>query len=201
MSIVCARSLRRLAAWLLIVEQLLVGAGVALPCPAAAAGSAERFPCEHCGCGCRSAEQCWAHCCCFTAQEKVAWAKRNGVAVPEYAVAAARAETAAAEKPKCRHCVRRADSQAKSSSAGPCSRARHDQARTEKRHPTGLSLLNALRCHGSTEFWQAAGASWPGDWPAGPGLVFPELGRILPRPFLKELFLGAAPPTPPPKQG
>ena len=43
------------------------------------------FPCQHCGCGCKNAEQCWISCCCFTPSEKLAWAKRNGVTPPAYA--------------------------------------------------------------------------------------------------------------------
>lgn len=42
----------------------------------------EPFPCQHRACGCRSAKQCWKKCCCFTNEQKVAWAKKNGVKVP-----------------------------------------------------------------------------------------------------------------------
>jgi hypothetical protein len=44
------------------------------------------FPCQHCACGCKSAEQCWKNCCCFSPTEKAAWAKKNGVTPPSYAV-------------------------------------------------------------------------------------------------------------------
>jgi hypothetical protein len=44
----------------------------------------EPFPCQAHGCGCSSAFQCWTNCCCFTQAEKLAWAARQGVAVPEY---------------------------------------------------------------------------------------------------------------------
>jgi hypothetical protein len=200
MSSVRVSNVRRLAAGLLIVQQLLTGTGVALPIPAAAARSAERYPCEDCSCGCQSAEQCWRNCCCHTTQQKIAWAKQHGVAVPEFVLAAAREETAAVEKPKCRHCVRRADTQTNVSSTASRNRGHQDRAKCEKRRPTEFSWLNALRCHGSTEFWLAAGASWPGDRPVELRLALPHLGRIQPQPFLKELFLTSAPPTPPPKK-
>jgi len=44
----------------------------------------EPFPCQHCRCGCRSAEQCWTSCCCFTLRERLAWAKKNKVTPPAF---------------------------------------------------------------------------------------------------------------------
>lgn len=49
------------------------------------------FPCQHRACGCKSAEQCWKKCCCFSNSQKLAWAEANQVAAPSYvAVAAAK---------------------------------------------------------------------------------------------------------------
>ena len=43
------------------------------------------FPCQDHACGCATAEQCWAgDCCCFTLEEKVAWAAVNDVTPPEH---------------------------------------------------------------------------------------------------------------------
>lgn len=42
------------------------------------------FPCAHRVCGCRSAEQCWKKCCCFTDAQKVAWADAQGVELPAF---------------------------------------------------------------------------------------------------------------------
>ncbi len=47
------------------------------------------FPCQDRPCGCRSADQCWKKCCCFTNSQKVAWAKANNVTPPDFVVAAA----------------------------------------------------------------------------------------------------------------
>lgn len=52
------------------------------------------FPCQHRACGCRSAQQCWKKCCCFTNTQKVAWARKNQVQLPAFVVEAARAEGA-----------------------------------------------------------------------------------------------------------
>ena len=42
------------------------------------------FPCMDSRCGCRTAEQCWKHCCCHTLEEKLAWAREHGVTPPDY---------------------------------------------------------------------------------------------------------------------
>lgn len=47
------------------------------------------FPCRDRPCGCRSAEQCWKRCCCFSNSEKLAWAKANAVSAPGYVAQAA----------------------------------------------------------------------------------------------------------------
>lgn len=44
----------------------------------------EPFPCEGGSCGCTTAYRCWTSCCCYTLEERIAWAARNGVEVPGY---------------------------------------------------------------------------------------------------------------------
>jgi hypothetical protein len=44
----------------------------------------ERYPCEFSPCGCLSASHCWEKCCCFTDEEKVEWAEKNDVSIPEH---------------------------------------------------------------------------------------------------------------------
>jgi len=194
------RRLRRPLAWLLIVQQLVAGAGISLPCPAAAAASAERYPCEHCGCGCRSAVQCWTCCDCFTFEEKVAWARRNGVPVPDYAVAAAKRDAAAGRKPRCAHAHRHCRGVLQGGGPSHDDRAgKHDeQGRDEKRSSHGVSWLNAMRCHGLTQEWQAVRTNWPGDRHVELCLVLLPCGRVASQPFLKLLFSPLPPPTPPP---
>ena len=51
------------------------------------------FPCQDRPCGCRTADQCWKKCCCFTNVEKVAWAKTHDVELPAFVLAAAKKET------------------------------------------------------------------------------------------------------------
>lgn len=47
--------------------------------------SSQPFPCQSCPCGCKTAEQCWTNCSCFTPAERLAWAEKNGVTPPTYA--------------------------------------------------------------------------------------------------------------------
>src|SRR5262245_52697990 len=47
------------------------------------------FPCQGHVCGCQTAEQCWEHCCCYSHEEKRAWAEAHHIEPPK----AARAET------------------------------------------------------------------------------------------------------------
>ena len=192
------RRLRRPFACLLIVQQVVAGAGISLPCPAAAR-LAERFPCERCGCGCQSAVQCWTYCNCFTFEEKVAWARQNGIAVPEYAWAAAKREAAAPQKPTCPYAHRHCRGARKAGGPSRDGGTRNDkQASSENRSPRGVSWLSALRCHGLTQQWQAVTTSWPGDRDVALGSVLLPRGCVELQPVLKPLFSPLPPPTPPP---
>lgn len=68
-----------------------------IPVPVAAPGRSPKdtsspFPCQNRPCGCRSADQCWKKCCCFTNQQKVASAKKNDVSIPQFVADAAKDE-------------------------------------------------------------------------------------------------------------
>lgn len=53
--------------------------------PGAAKAGAIPFPCQNHPCGCQTSEQGWAgDCCCFTLEEKLAWADARGVTPPEH---------------------------------------------------------------------------------------------------------------------
>jgi hypothetical protein len=194
------RRLRRPFVWLLFVQQLVAGAGIALPCPPAAAGSGERYPCEHCACGCNSAERCWTHCGCFTFEQKVAWARRSGIAVPEYAVAAAKRDAAAPPRTPCGRPQRRCESVAQAGEASHGDHARHPggHRRGKDRLPRGVSWFNALRCHNLTQQWQAVTTSWPGDRHVQLCLALLPRGCIALPPLAEYLFSPLPPPTPPP---
>lgn len=75
------------------VLYLVIAVGVPIPLPETPENAAlEPFPCMYCQCGCRSAAQCWSHCCCHTLVERIEWARDHGVRPPDFALAAAAEE-------------------------------------------------------------------------------------------------------------
>ena len=90
---------RRRLAWILLVGYGLVASGFSLPVGVSTHAAAHTpagkrlavkdrsrpFPCMDKPCGCASAEQCFANCCCNSAHERLAWARSHRV---EPAVAA-----------------------------------------------------------------------------------------------------------------
>jgi hypothetical protein len=75
---------RRLIPSLTLVAYL--GAAIGFPVsPLPAKQGGQPFPCQNHQCGCRSAEECWRHCCCFTAEQRWAWAREHHVEPPAVA--------------------------------------------------------------------------------------------------------------------
>ncbi len=117
--------LRRVTTWLMVVGYALLASGLPLPMGMlaprgdavadtrlAAKDRSRPFPCMDKPCGCATAEQCFANCCCHTPAERLAWAKAHSVepavlVALERRVAADAAPTApaggccAAKKPTC----------------------------------------------------------------------------------------------------
>ena len=101
--------------WLSCLSVAFVLCAVLLPMPISLRPSdgvekdlSQPFPCQNRPCGCRTAEQCWKKCCCFTNSQKVAWAKANSVELPDYVLAAAKKETATPKK-SCALCSKAKD--------------------------------------------------------------------------------------------
>lgn len=147
----------------------VVALGLPLPAPPRVAlrQTGERFPCENCPCGCATAEHCWRDCCCHTLPERLAWAHREGVTPPAFALeearragvevahwAAARTRNVAPPKwPATRACCC-------SKQGGDCD-AVTPQPRPTRPSDTprpGVSVLRALSCHGLHATWLMLGA-------------------------------------------
>jgi hypothetical protein len=139
------------------------------------------FPCMHRHCGCRNATQCWRGCCCFTNQQKLAWAKANGVSPPDYVVAAAKQETGKPTQAAC--CSTKK------------SRSCHIAATESARRSPLTAVIEAMTCLGQIEQWVALGAidiphleAWR--------LELPLCGEIA---FARSAYsVEATPPAPPP---
>ncbi len=150
--------------------------GVPLPAHSEKKPGAAPFPCQDCPCGCKDAETCWRDCCCFTNQQKLAWAQRNRVTPPAFVVAAAKREgccarkqghacceaktasvgLAATKRPCCakREAACAASGSQCLSAAGSCSQCdghspAEDTAAPAERRSSGMVLLiSKLRCGG-----------------------------------------------------
>lgn len=130
-------------------------ASVGFPVWSADAGKdlSSPFPCMYRQCGCRNAEQCWRGCCCFTNQEKLAWAKEHGVQVPGY-VAAAAAKEAPAKSASCCSTKSKSCCSTMSSSGETGKHANTTKVGSLK----VVSIIEALTCQGHVEQWVAIGA-------------------------------------------
>lgn len=109
---------RHLVAIAALFAQLFVATGAPVFArPGAGKAGAVPFPCQSHPCGCQTSEQGWAgDCCCFTLEQKLAWADARGIVPPEHvrpAVAARKqarenTESCCAKKVK-RSCCESAD--------------------------------------------------------------------------------------------
>lgn len=104
------------------------------------------FPCQSHPCGCQTSEQGWAgDCCCFTLEEKLAWADARGITPPEHVRPAVAARKRARETDqscctkKARSCCERA---AEAESAPP------EPLRTGKPGVRWVAGVFAQKCRG-----------------------------------------------------
>lgn len=80
------RLFRHAVAVAALFAQLLAATGAPVFArPGTGKAGAVPFPCQNHPCGCATSEQGWAgDCCCFTLEEKLAWADARGVTPPEH---------------------------------------------------------------------------------------------------------------------
>lgn len=132
----------RLPAGLVLVAYLVALFGVPV---SASTGKDYRipFPCQDHACGCRNAEECWRHCCCFSLEERLAWARAHGIQPPAYIGQSAEAEELGPHT--CAHCDHR-EAAPKSCCAG------HHESHAPATNRWGLSFC-ALRCQGLHSWW------------------------------------------------
>jgi hypothetical protein len=198
----CRRRLAgRLFAGLTLAAYLTASAGFAMPVLPHKDRS-QPFPCQDHACGCKSAEECWRHCCCFTPEEKLAWAKAHDVEPPPYAekpsadgwrAAPLRNQAQSGEGPHAGcSCCSHAKDHPTSISASCCARA----AQSGKQAPA-VPVLAPLRCHGLTTLWIALGTAPPP--PAVALELSPPVTDWLSYPDASAPVLGCVPPDPPPR--
>lgn len=149
------------------------------------------FPCQNRPCGCRSAQQCWKKCCCFTNAQTVAWAKAHQVQPPQAVLAAARRESSKTER-RATTCCRTVPPQAVPETPPPAARAEGGRV---------IYWMTALaqQCQGQPWLWSTL-----------PWAILPEVdvspvcgcrpGEKLGLSSATLLVRGERPPVPPPRQ-
>src|SRR2546426_11110740 len=121
----------------------LSGIGMSLPATRLKVNSIA-FPCQDHACGCGSAEQCWQHCCCFTVQERWAWARDHAIEPPAYAEQLPGQEAEAEDAIPVRCCHHHGSHQPASGS-----------------HTTKVFGFSALHCRGLATLWSGAAVAVP----------------------------------------
>jgi hypothetical protein len=194
---------RRLIAGLALFAYLVTSAGF-LPLPALPSKkkSGTPFPCQDHPCGCSSAEECWRHCCCFSVEERWAWAAANQVEPPEYAEKPANAGWSTArlrdqaESPKsCEHAKHAGCCETRALHSG----REHQPSTTEPAPPTRpLCFLTAARCQGLSATCVAVGPVLP-ILPTHAARLDHSPSDRLSYPDTLPFILSLVPPDPPPR--
>lgn len=178
LSVPAMRAFLRRSFWMRFLYRLgVLGVGLAylmtaleIPLPARIHKvSTQPFPCQDHPCGCQTAEQCWSHCCCFTPEERWAWAKDREIEPPSYA-----------EKPVEKSIARgwnnikKRDRDNEDTAANTCCQAKAQQScccnpvtdSSSKKSSSDNRFRNSMvisvwRCQGYSTFWISAGAVLP----------------------------------------
>lgn len=155
----------RLCSLLLLLSVCAATVPIPLASPARPAKDTSRpFPCQNRPCGCRSAEQCWKQCCCFTNAQKIAWARANHVTAPDYVYVAAAQEskspvsrkTCCAPKSKEALCCRSESLVDETVGQGSSKVAQSDAAKPDDRESVDYVIaVMAEQCRGQSTFWNS----------------------------------------------
>src|SRR5262245_3906062 len=79
------RCFRHAVAALVLLGYVLSVTGYPLPRTVTRKGRDYPFTCQNRPCGCVTAEECWrGDCCCFTLEQKLAWADQQGIEPPDH---------------------------------------------------------------------------------------------------------------------
>lgn len=200
---VAARGANPTLACLLILATLTGSVG--FPMVAYAPKDRSRpFPCQDHACGCRSAEECWKHCCCFTNREKLAWARKHGVTPPAFVAEAAENEAAESAHGCCGHragchaCAGKKTTQHCDGACGKMGEAAPPRNKAANLKSTLVLVDLARRCKGLARIWALAATGLPPRVDPGWSFDSRTVGRVVERPSFDPM-IRLAPPVPPPK--
>jgi hypothetical protein len=210
---------RRITACVALVCYLATAVGFPVP-NLPAKDRSQPFPCQDHPCGCQSAEQCWRHCCCFSPEERHAWAEAHHIQPPSYAEqpTANGWHTARLrdreESHACTHCQGRSTSQvglppadkgscANCGDAGSC-RSQDSGPGRESAQPKPACRIPwvlgvaGLRCQGISTIWISLGAVLAPPAPLEWSESLPPIGWLSQRDASSVPFV-LRPPVPPPR--
>ena len=195
----CRLAARSLLSGLLAIWYVVLMIGVPLPAVSSSADQVAAnspFPCQHHRCGCRDSERCWRDCCCFSMEEKLAWAQQNNVEPPAYVVEAALAARQAKQTATKKKCCCSSNCETKQAESKP-------QATVTQRPSHGTTwivLIDAQRCRGEAggSFTQVSVATVPPLPITSPSFRdrtsdLPQFSSLVPP------SVAFAPPDPPPR--
>jgi hypothetical protein len=193
---------RSVLAVLAVMAHVLAATGA--PLPSSRVSRPEQpsvpYPCQDHPCGCVDSDVCWAgDCCCFTLEQKLAWAEARGIEPPAHVRPAVETRKAAAPKPKKKPCC------SEESDAEPhacCEKAPPAEPQPPAARPTGLHWVSSIfsqKCRGEG----SAGVLQP-DPAVPPALPVTRPAAHTPRGFAPAtspatVFTSHRPPTPPPR--
>jgi hypothetical protein len=227
---VSRRHIRRVGHWLRRVVSCVallayLGAVWGYPLPATVASSLAAgkdtsvpYPCMNNACGCRSAADCWASCCCYTLKQRVAWAVEHNVPIPDDAarrLAAEMKQEAASDTdicslpcldesesaPCCPHCAADKTACATQPAAGGC--GEHDHVPDERASEPAVGVnfvlgVAAAKCQGLSTEWTTSGAVLLPKLLDTPQADDSPAGRVA---IVRDRYFSvvSAPPVPPPR--
>lgn len=159
----CRRRGSPLWGWLFAVMYLAVASG--LPMPRVLAGAkdtSQPFPCMYGSCGCASAGQCWASCCCHTKAELLAWAEEHQITPPSELLAIEGTPAEEHDHPEsC--CAPKPDSHGSCCSSSSSSPRLETKAPKTKKSERGVVLVDVLKCQGISDHWTGVAVSIPAE--------------------------------------
>jgi hypothetical protein len=214
---------RRITACVALVCYLATAVGFPVPSPQAK-DRGQPFPCQDHPCGCQTAEQCWRHCCCFSPQERLAWAEAQRIEPPSYVerpaangwhIARSRDRTGVGEERSgCTNCRSRPTCQvclplARKNCCGnredvvPCCSQESARGRESARPKPPARIpwvlgVAGLRCQGVTTLWVSIGAVLPPPTPLEWSDLLLPIGWLSRR-DASSVPLLLTPPDPPPR--
>jgi hypothetical protein len=206
---------RRLFACISLFAYLATVLGMPLP-QGQAKDHSQPFPCQDNPCGCQNAEQCWRHCCCHSPEERLEWARANGVDPPAYAELPSSSGWQSVRvrdqiPSKTTTCCSCRKPTTESASPRPGKSCCTDREASRPDRPSNGSAsdrtpakrvwvrgVDVLRCHSMSTIWVSSGAASPPPpmivWHPG----WPFAGQILEKALLRHIRT-FTPPEPPPR--